>query len=187
MVFVDVLQSNHFFPTHLVKIVHSPCVLRRKNGWKTETVAAFLTSRTPGTHPPGRSRSLGLTDQLRQPGEEKDPSLKRHGGPVRPGLVTKSAGPDAISTGPPRCFAPDAHRALSSEGERKLEARFKKVITVKGALKFHCIIPIAKNKVRSKPFSFQEENNSIGVTVIKLNVYFVIHRQKPHFICCIMI
>ena len=33
---------------------------------------------------------------------------------VRPGRRTAGAGPNAISTGPPHCFAPDAHRALSS-------------------------------------------------------------------------
>ena len=45
---------------------------------------------------------------------EKDPSPNRRRSPVRPGHASKVVGPGAISTGPLRCFAPDAHRALSS-------------------------------------------------------------------------
>lgn len=51
--------------------------------------------------------------------------------------------------------------------ERKLEARFKKVITVIRTLKLYCIIPITKNKVRAKYLSLQEENDSIEVKVIR--------------------
>ena len=63
---------------------------------------------------PPATRPLGLTDQSLQSGEEKDPCPNRGGSSVRQGLATKGAGPDAISTGPPCCFAPDAHPALLS-------------------------------------------------------------------------
>lgn len=53
------------------------------------------------------------------------------------------------------------------EEERKLEARFRKAITVKGTLKFHCIIPIAENKVQAKHFSLQPETDSVNVKVMK--------------------
>ena len=36
---------------------------------------------------------------------------------VYPRRKTAGAGPDAISTGPPRCFAPDAHQVLSSSSQ----------------------------------------------------------------------
>ena len=52
------------------------------------------------------------------PPTERPFSFKLHGRLVpaysRPGLATKGVGPDAISTGPPRCFAPEAHRASLS-------------------------------------------------------------------------
>ena len=66
------------------------------------------------TPPPPAARPVGLTNQPRHPGEGKDPSPNRCGSPVRPGLATKGADLDATSTGPSRCFAPDAHPALLS-------------------------------------------------------------------------
>ena len=71
----------------------------------------------PPPNPPA-ARSLGLTDQPRQPEEEIDPSSNRRGSPVRPGLAIKGVSPKAISSGPPRRFAPDAHRAVSSSWHR---------------------------------------------------------------------
>ena len=56
--------------------------------------------------PPFAARPLGLTDQPRQPGEEKDPSPNRRGNPVRLGLAVEGAGPS-------RCFAYDAHPTLA--------------------------------------------------------------------------
>ena len=46
---------------------------------------------------------------------EKDLCPDRRGSPGRPGLATKGAGPDAISTGPSHYFSRDAQQALSSD------------------------------------------------------------------------
>ena len=54
------------------------------------------------------------------------------------------------------------------EADRILETRFKNAVTVKGTLRFHCIIPIEKNKVRVKNFSLQKEIDSTVVELVKV-------------------
>lgn len=42
------------------------------------------------------------------------------------------------------------------EEEKILETRFKKAMTIKGTLGFHCIIPLSKNKLQAKQFSLHD-------------------------------
>ena len=49
------------------------------------------------------------TSRANQGGDKKIPPLNDADSQVRPRRRTAGAGPDAISTGPPRCFAFDAH------------------------------------------------------------------------------
>lgn len=51
------------------------------------------------------------------------------------------------------------------EEEKILETRFKKAITIKGTLGFHCIIPLSKNKLQAKQFSLHEI--STGANIMK--------------------
>ena len=49
------------------------------------------------------------------------------------------------------------------EEEKKLEARFKKALTVKGTLSYHCIIPITKKKAKVKHFSSQTNSTDVKI------------------------
>lgn len=49
------------------------------------------------------------------------------------------------------------------EEEKKLEARFKKAVTVKGTLSFHCIIPMTKKKAKVKHFSSQINSTDVKI------------------------
>ena len=74
--------------------------------------------RSPDTFILGHTRAR-CTDKPHQPGEyyKKYPPPNDADSRSRPRCKTAGAGPDAISTGEPRCFDLDAHRALSSSSQ----------------------------------------------------------------------
>ena len=87
-------------------------------------VGSSLKSRTalPSSVRPGRpsvaTRLLGkATSRANQGRNKKIPALNDADSQVRPRHRTAGASPDAISTGPPGCYALDAHRALSSSSQ----------------------------------------------------------------------
>lgn len=47
--------------------------------------------------------------------------------------------------------------------EKKLEARFKNSITVKGTLSYHCIIPISQKKAKVKRFSLEKKSTEVKI------------------------
>ena len=68
--------------------------------------------------PPAATHPLGKpTSRASQERNKEIPPPNDADSQVHPRRRTAGAGPDAISTGPPRCFAPDAHRALSSSSQ----------------------------------------------------------------------
>ena len=63
-------------------------------------------------------RALGEpTSRTSQEKTKENPLPNDADSRIRPSRRTAGAGPDAIFTGPPRCFAPDAHRALLSSSK----------------------------------------------------------------------
>lgn len=45
----------------------------------------------------------------------------------------------------------------------RTETRFKKALTVKGTLSYHCMIPITKKKAKAKHFSSQTNSTDVKV------------------------
>ena len=114
---VDVLQDSP--RTTLDTPVKTKNLLSRTNtppaklpfGFKLHERLALAYScvrlfRPPFTRKPTSTaaRRLGLTDEPRQPEEEKGPSPNRCGGSVHPGRVTAEVSPDSIFTGPSHFF-----------------------------------------------------------------------------------
>ena len=78
------------------------------------TLPSSIRSKLPST----AARPLGKpTIRATQGGNKQIPPPKDADSQVYPRRRTAGAGPDAISTGPPRCFALDAHRVLSSSSQ----------------------------------------------------------------------
>ena len=73
------------------------------------SVIRSLRTPTAATRPLCKPTSRACQGRNKEIPPQNDADSKVH-----PRRRTAGAGPDAISTGPSRCFAPDAHRALSS-------------------------------------------------------------------------
>ena len=68
--------------------------------------------------PSAAKRPLGKPTSRATQGRNKQiPPPNNANSQVYPRRRTTGAGPDAISTGPPRCFALDAHQVLSSSSQ----------------------------------------------------------------------
>ena len=93
---------------------------RTRLGINVKTKKTLSRTNTPPAEPPfgfelhGRLvMAYGHVRLFRRPFERPPPFL-----PLAHTLgLTGGVGPDAISTGPPRCFSPDAHRALSPSSQ----------------------------------------------------------------------
>lgn len=47
--------------------------------------------------------------------------------------------------------------------EKRLSARFEKASTIKGTLKYHCMIPVSPQKLEAKQFSLYEKHNIVNI------------------------
>ena len=49
------------------------------------------------------------------------------------------------------------------EEEKRLSPRFQKAITIKGTLKYHCMIPVSLQELEAKQFSLYEKKNIVKI------------------------